>query len=165
MENLKNHLDPLKLGRAQAHQNMALFPLLASDAGAPYYMTLEEAFEQGNLEVREKDQAGSVPELLLINQGPMSVLIVAGEELVGAKQNRIVNATFLIQANTEVILPVSCVEQGRWAYRSEKFSSGKRMMHASLRSAQHRDVMFNRRAMGGGFAPIRAGYGPTWMTR
>jgi hypothetical protein len=40
-----------------------------------------------------------------------------GEQLVGAKQNRILNMTVLVAAETEVTIPVSCVERGRWGYR------------------------------------------------
>jgi hypothetical protein len=50
-------------------------------------------------------------------------LIVEGEELLGAKQNRIVNATFLVAGKTEIVIPVSCVEQRRWRYDSESFAS------------------------------------------
>ena len=50
------------------------------------------------------------------------------EELVGAKQNRIINATSLIANQTENTIPVSCVEQGRWAYLSEKFALGEKVM-------------------------------------
>jgi len=38
-----------------------------------------------------------------------------GEELVGGKQDRIVNSSFLIAGKTEVVIPVSCVEQGCWS--------------------------------------------------
>ena len=58
----------------------------------------------------------------------------------GAKQNRIVNATFLIAGKTEVVIPVSCVEQGRWHHDSERFKSGNKMMHASLRRNHQMDV-------------------------
>jgi ARG and Rhodanese-Phosphatase-superfamily-associated Protein domain len=37
-----------------------------------------------------------------------------GQELVGAKQNRVLNVTVLIEAESEVLLPLSCVEEGRW---------------------------------------------------
>ena len=65
------------------------------------------------MEVTEVSQGGSVPDLRLINKSANKLLAVDGEELIGAKQNRIVNATFLIAANTEIIIPVSGVEQGR----------------------------------------------------
>ena len=47
-----------------------------------------------------------------------------GEELIGAKQNRILNTTVLVAAHTEVTIPVSCVEQGRWGYRGRQFRPG-----------------------------------------
>jgi hypothetical protein len=49
-----------------------------------------------------------VPELKLVNLSPSKILILDGEELKGAKQNRIVNATFLIGPKSEVVIPVSC---------------------------------------------------------
>jgi len=39
-----------------------------------------------------------VPELRLVNRAERPVLIVEGEELVGAKQNRVVNVTKLVNA-------------------------------------------------------------------
>ena len=133
MHTIKTFLESGKLARKQSYKNLTLFPLLAPETTTPDYLTLEQALEQNLVEVSELDQAGSVPELKLLNKGKNKVLIVEGEELVGAKQNRIVNATFLVAAATETIIPVSCVEQGRWRYASDRFNSGNKMMHASLR--------------------------------
>ena len=44
-------------------------------------------------------------------------MIIEGQELARAKQNRIVNSSFLIAGKTKVVIPVSCVEQERWRYR------------------------------------------------
>jgi len=66
------------------------------------------------IQITELDNEGSVHELKLSNLGKKTVLIIKGEELVGAKQNRIVNSSFLIAGKTKVVIPVSCVEQGRW---------------------------------------------------
>lgn len=99
--------------------------------------------EEKLIQITEVNREGSFPELKLKNLGKKSVLIVEGEELAGAKQNRIVNSSFLIARKTEVVIPVSCVEPGRWRYKSEAFESGKKMMHASLRKAHQEDVKFS----------------------
>ena len=41
METIQAFLENVKLGGKQSHQNMTLFPLLASDAGEPDYLILE----------------------------------------------------------------------------------------------------------------------------
>ena len=140
MEPVTLFLNAIKLARKQSYKNLGVFPLLAPNGEKPGYLTLEQALERDFVQITEMDQAGSVPELRLINKGKKKVLIVEGEELVGAKQNRIVNATFLIAGKTEVIIPVSCVEQGRWRHESDAFSSGSKMMHASLRRNHQMDV-------------------------
>src|SRR5512143_3552797 len=104
MEQIQGFLENVKMGGKQSHLNMTLIPLLAPDAGAPDYMILEEALAQGVVEITEVSQGGSVPDLKLINKSMSKLLVVDGEELIGAKQNRIVNATFLIAGQTEIII-------------------------------------------------------------
>jgi hypothetical protein len=140
MEQIKSFLEIAKIARKQVHKNLTVFPLLAPDGIEPEYLTLEQALDENLIQITELDTEGSVPELKLKNLGKKSVLIIEGEELVGAKQDRIVNSSFLIAGNTEVVIPVSCVEQGRWSYRSEAFTSGKKMMPASLRREHQEDV-------------------------
>lgn len=89
-----------------------------------------------------------MPELKVVNKSPRMVLILDGEELVGAKQNRIVNTTILIPGETVVVIPVSCVEQGRWTYASSSFSSEKRMMSAGLRAMKSEQVRESLRTSG-----------------
>jgi hypothetical protein len=83
------------------------------------YITLGEALGVGSIEIREVSEGGSVPELRVDNRAVMVVLILGGGELVGAKQNRIVNTTNLVAAGVEIVIQVSCVEQGRWTYKSD----------------------------------------------
>ena len=56
-------------------------------------------------------------------RGDIRVLFLEGEELVGAKQNRILNTSVLLPARSKIKIPVSCVERGRWAYKSKHFGS------------------------------------------
>jgi len=58
---------------------------------------------------------GSVPDLLVDNRGDVRVLFLEGEELIGAKQNRILNTSVLVPAHSKIKIPVSCVEPGALA--------------------------------------------------
>jgi hypothetical protein len=145
MKHIISFFETVKLARKQAHRNLTVFPLLAPNGIVPDYLILEQALDQNLIRITELDTEGSVPELKLKNLGKKKVLIIEGEELIGAKQNRIVNSSFLIAGKTEVVIPVSCVEQGRWAYKSESFESGRRMAHPSLRREYQQDVSYSIR--------------------
>jgi ARG and Rhodanese-Phosphatase-superfamily-associated Protein domain len=137
---IQGYLDKVKVGRKQTYRNLVVFPLLSGYTTALDYITLDEALAEGLIEVTEVSQGGTVPELKVVNKSPRMVLIVDGEELVGAKQNRIVNTTILIQAKSTTVIPVSCVEQGRWHYRSPSFSSEERLMSPALRAMKAEQV-------------------------
>jgi hypothetical protein len=91
-----------------------MFPLLNGGGHTRSYQTLREALAAGTLRVTEVSEGGSVPRLSAVNDGDKAVLILDGEELVGAKQNRIANLTILVPAKRTIPIPVSCVEAGRW---------------------------------------------------
>ena len=131
---IHEYLSGLKLGRKQSYRNLTVFALLSDYALDLDYLTLDEALSGNLIDVVEKDRDGTVPELKVVNKSDRMVLILDGEELVGAKQNRIVNTTILIAGNSTTVIPVSCVEQGRWSYSSDKFSSEKRLMASKLRA-------------------------------
>ena len=76
---------------------------------------------------------GLVPELFVENPIDSSVLLYDGEELVGAKQNRILNVSVLVGAGAKLPIPVSCVEQGRWSRLSDKFGAAPHISHSHLR--------------------------------
>ena len=142
-ETIKTYLAQAKIGRKQSYKNLALFPLLSTYSLDLDYLLLDEALSEGVIEVIEVGEGGTVPELKVINKSPRMILILDGEELVGAKQNRIVNTTILIQGNGTVVIPVSCVEQGRWSYESPRFSSKERVMSPSLRAMKSEQVQFS----------------------
>ena len=109
---------------------------------------LDEALASGLVEITEVSEQGSVPELKFINRGPKPVLIVDGEELLGAKQNRIVNLTILVAANSELTIPVSCVEAGRWRSRSRAFTSAPRTQFVTGRAKRMASVSVSMMASG-----------------
>lgn len=114
---------------------LTLFPLFATIDSDVDYLLSDEAIEAGDVSVREISAAGSVPELLVENKGQRRVLFLEGEELVGAKQNRVLNTTVLVAAAGTVKVPVSCVEEGRWRYTSTRFSPGGTHLPTKVRRA------------------------------
>ena len=96
--------------------------------------------------VTEVSEAGSVPFLQVANGADRPLLLLDGQELIGAKQNRILDTTVLVAAHTEVTIPVSCVEQGRWGYRGRQFRPGDASLYASLRARKASHVTQSVRA-------------------
>lgn len=93
-------------------------------AGAPLAVTtLEEARGRSDLVITERDQA-SVPELVIENRGKTHVLLLAGEILLGGKQNRVLTEDLLLPPlSGPRAIGVYCVEQGRWAGRTRDFDT------------------------------------------
>src|SRR5438270_9227918 len=119
-------LTALKLGEPQTYVDLTLFPLIGDPEAAPGYVLLDEALERHLVHVTEVSAGGRVPELAFENSSDETVLLVDGDELVGAKQNRVVNLSILVAAGKTLVIPVSCVEQGPWVYRSGGFPAGPR---------------------------------------
>jgi hypothetical protein len=134
MTAINKALQAVTLGEAQSFENLQITPLLASTPGTADYLTLSEAQELGLAVVTEVSESGSVPTLLLENTADQAVFLLDGEELVGAKQNRILNLTLLVPAKTKMEIPVSCVEQGRWSHRSEEFAPTERTFFSKGRA-------------------------------
>ena len=123
----------ISFGSAQTFRNLAVVPLLDSSSPAAGWLTLDDALARGVTEITEVSEAGSVPKLRLLNRGDEAVFLLDGEELVGAKQNRILNLSILVPGKTNLEIPVSCVEQGRWSWRSGGFSGADRVIYSKLR--------------------------------
>jgi hypothetical protein len=133
-------LSKAELGEPQTYRNLSLFPLLADGIAEPDYLLLDEALERGCARVTEVSEQGSVPELRFVNDCDRPVLLLDGEELVGAKQNRILNLSILVPAHKTVVVPVSCVEAGRWHAQSAEFGSAKRAHYAAGRAQKASQV-------------------------
>jgi hypothetical protein len=128
-------LPEIQVGEPICHDPLAVFPLFSPSPGDVEYLLAGEALAAGSVNVEEVSEGGSVPNLLVTNQGDTRVLFLEGEELRGAKQNRVLNTSVLIAAHSKTTIPVSCVEQGRWRYRSQQFVSSE--FHSSSQLRHH----------------------------
>ncbi len=141
-------LSQVSLGSPQIHNNLVLFPLISRGNVERRYQLLDEALAQGCARVTEVSESGSVPELKFVNECDWPVLLLDGEELVGAKQNRILNLTVLAPAHKTIVIPVSCVEAGRWRAESAEFSSAKRTHFSRGRARKAARVTESLRSTG-----------------
>jgi hypothetical protein len=146
--NLHTIAEALEIGAPVGVANLVMFPLLAREESPAGYATLDEALAAGTVRVTEVSESGRVPELTIVNDGPTPVLVLDGEELVGAKQNRIVNLTILVPPHARLPLPVSCVEAGRWAHRSRSFAAAGRTHYAAGRAMKMMHVSEAMRSTG-----------------
>lgn len=135
MKTLRTTLEQVKMGRRTTFRGLTQFPLIGEAAsGSPGYLTLDQALEAQVVTISELAGGGEVPTLQLVNRGDRPVLVMDGEELVGAKQNRTLNVTVLAPPRGKIIIPVSCVEAGRWHSVSRSFSVSPHAMFAEGRA-------------------------------
>jgi hypothetical protein len=129
------HTLPFELGAPRSYRDLTLVPLFPLRLPSLDYLGLDEASARG-LTVSEIGTEGVVETLLVENALSELVLLYEGEELVGAKQNRIIEQTILVGPRSTLKLPAKCVERGRWAHHSQHFAPAPRAAYPGLRRAQ-----------------------------
>jgi len=145
---MKEHLEQIVFGEMQSYQHVGIIPLKLQKDNGPDYLTMKEAMDSHLLLITELTEGGHVPELRVFNQSRKPVLLLDGEELSGAKQNRVLNTTILLKENSETVIPVSCTEQGRWSYRSAHFEESGHIMSAKLRRVKNESVLHSLEVSG-----------------
>ena len=151
---LHDHLvEPLHLGDPDVHGPLAVFPIFGPAPRMEYL-----SFAQGRAlgaAIKELEHGAAVNDLLVLNPTDHAILLYEGEEVVGAQQNRTFDVSVLVGARSQLQVPVSCVEAGRWdGHRhDESFSPAPQAAYPALRS------MKNRAA----HASVAAGMGPRAM--
>lgn len=148
----------IRIGEPIRCNGLAVFPLFAEPGGGVDYALSDDAINEGTVSVEEVSESGSVPDLSVENKGDIRVLFLEGEELIGAKQNRILNTSVLIAAHSKTKIPVSCVEAGRWGYRGRSFGSSGSHSPSKLRYALKSSVSRSVRAKRG----HRSDQGEVW---
>jgi hypothetical protein len=133
-----------------SYKNLSIFPIRASGETGPLgdYITLDEGLRNGTVVITEKgavassgrgrgvanrpvqqqvnySEGASVNELALVNSSGKKLLLIAGEVIVGGKQDRIVQEDRIIPAvKVPIALSVFCVEHGRWTPRAVSHAGG-----------------------------------------
>ena len=126
--------EEVQVGDAISVGNLSVFPLrLRRAVPAPDALALDEAMRAGLVTVREAG-GGMVNRLLVSNRGDRPVYAMAGELLIGGKQDRIIGQALVLPPHAaEVPVPVFCVEHGRWQGASATFRSAGVLGHSGLR--------------------------------
>ncbi|HWO56856.1 MAG TPA: DUF6569 family protein [bacterium] len=145
---VREYLARIRTGPVQSYKRLAVVPLFAEGNGGPDYMTLSEAMSAGVLIVTEMSAAGRVPELFVENTSDRPILLLDGEEVAGAKQNRVLNTSVLLKGKSKTLIPVSCTEQGRWHYTSSTFADSGVVMSPRMRARKMNFVTRSVRAEG-----------------
>ena len=133
---MAKYLATMELAEPQTFRNMTVIPILTPGDGSQQYLTLAEALKKKQIKVKEVSDSGSVPELAVMNAAEVPVLLLDGEELRGAKQNRVLNTTILVEQGTNLTVPVSCTEHGRWSYESRVFHDSATVLSPKVRGAK-----------------------------
>ncbi len=123
------------IGAAKRRMGVVIVPVVSDGwRGDGSITSMDLAIRRGNLKVRERGN-GSVPWLEVQNTSRKPVLLMAGEILLGGKQNRLVANDFLIPARSEWEgVPVFCGQQHRWSGGSgPMFKASGKMVPAPMR--------------------------------
>lgn len=155
---LNSVLDDINTFAPQQYGNMTVIGLSIPEKRDIDLMSLKKGLELGLVEISEVDEGGSVGQVRVINNAVTPLLILDGEEIIGSKQNRIANATIIIEAKTEKIIPVSCTEAGRWSYNSRHFAASRHMASSDVRRNKQASVAMSLKNQRG----FRSDQGRVW---
>lgn len=139
----------IELLKPQTHENITIIPIKTEKTYIDI-LTLKKGLELGLVEIKECENS-QVNTLIVKNESVTPLILIDGEEVVGGDQNRIVNSTILIDAKSEMKIPVSCSEKNRWSYKNEfkqsnyiaNYRTRLAKEHASRQSNHFQDIIWS----------------------
>ena len=120
-------------------RNLVVFPLVGQNGGNGSYLTLQEASDRGWIQLLDTEDVNHV---VLRFQGRDPVVMMEGEEVLGARQNRVFVTTLVAERPVETPVPVVCVEEGRWS-GGTTFRTSETVAYPSLRALLSSSVFRN----------------------
>jgi hypothetical protein len=116
-------------------ESLTLTPMVSTDklvAADDDLLVLDETMPKKLVKIVEFDE-GNVNSLTISNKADHPVFLLAGEVIIGGKQDRIIGRNTIIPAKKIQEVPVFCVEHGRWEAETKEFASAKALAHGRLR--------------------------------
>ncbi len=145
---LRKVISEMQLGAPVSFKNLYVVPTFNKPSNASFpYLSMKAAIEQKVLELTEVSANGIVATIRATNSSILPILLIDGEAIIGAKQNRIINTTILLAPQKQTLIPVSCTEQGRWQMNNPTFMDSGEIMPAKARYSKSHKVYNN--IMGG----------------
>lgn len=113
----------VKISKKQNYKNLSVFPIINNNQMKLDFIDLKTGLEMGIVSV-EECKTSDISHVELHNNSVAPLLLIDGEEIIGSKQNRIINETLIIPPKTRETISVLCSEKGRWEYKSDfKYSN------------------------------------------
>lgn len=140
---LCSYLTGLERSMPQSAGELRIVPLLSTTTHHHDYLSLSRALREEKVAISEVNESGSVPNVRVINDSEKEILLLDGDEIKGAKQNRILNTTILVPRKSRLIIPVSCSEAGRWDFSTRLFTESEGFVSASMRNSKMSRVSSN----------------------
>jgi hypothetical protein len=118
--------------------SLMLTPIVSTQPDAKVdVIVLDDAMQKKLVKISERN-GGDVNNLTLTNDATQPLFLLAGEVVIGGKQDRIIGRNTIIPAKTTQAVPVFCVEHGRWHGEGggdvKEFSTAKALAHGELRA-------------------------------
>lgn len=135
-----------KILSQKTNSAISVIQFISDDANTFQYICGDDAIQKKMIEISEVDNQGRVNDIIIKNKSDEFIFFSDGDILIGLKQNRVINASILIAPHSENIIPVSCIQRGRWNFEtdsSKKVDHSEITLSPSVRGIKIGGMMFN----------------------
>jgi hypothetical protein len=127
----------LTVGEPEVHGNLAVYPIYLPGGGEKMddLLTMSEAMKTDRFKITELEDGAVVNSLEVRNNTGKNVVLLAGEIIRGAKQDRIVSYDTVVPPEGTFYIDAFCVEAGRWTEVSDNFAYNDEMAPSAIRGS------------------------------
>ncbi len=127
-------LDPIQV------ESLTLTPIVSTKQQIEQtdLLVLDEAMSKKLVRIHEASSE-SVNNLTLTNRSDQPLFLLAGEVIIGGKQDRIIGKNTIVPPKKTLTVPVFCVEHGRGDNSGKEFKPANALAHGRLRGRANFD--------------------------